>query len=87
MLCNMYRFSSVFRLFLQNKLQENIELAPIKIKSSKSSGNCENHHQHTGKEPIPSVSEKPVKSLGRWYDGSLKDKEQTSSCSQWPGQH
>lgn len=87
MLYNMCRFSSVFRLFLQNKLQENIELARMKIKSSKSRGELLDHHQHTGKEPIPSVSEKPVKSLGRWYDGSLKDKEQTSSCSQWPGQH
>jgi len=24
-------------------------------------------------EPIPTVSDKPVKSLGRWYDGDLKD--------------
>jgi len=24
-------------------------------------------------EAIPTVSEKPVKSLGRWYDGDLKD--------------
>jgi len=25
------------------------------------------------REAIPTVSEKPVKSLGRWYDGHLKD--------------
>jgi len=24
-------------------------------------------------EAIPTVCEKPVKSLGRWYDGDLKD--------------
>ena len=31
---------------------------------------------HIGEEPIPTVSKKPVKSLGRWYDASLKDKDQ-----------
>lgn len=30
---------------------------------------------HSGVETIPTVFEKPVKSLGEWYDASLKDKE------------
>ena len=29
-----------------------------------------------GDDQIPTVSEQPVKSLGRWYDASLKDKDQ-----------
>lgn len=29
-----------------------------------------------GEGPIPTISEKPVNSLGCWYDASLKDKEQ-----------
>ena len=67
---------------LLGKLQENIELAHMKIKPSKSrsisivKGKLSDHRFHIGKEPIPMVSEKPVKSLGRWYDASLKDKEQ-----------
>ena len=27
-------------------------------------------------EPMPTVKEQPVKSLGRWYKGSLSDKSQ-----------
>ena len=67
---------------LLGKLQENIELARMKIKPSKSrsisivKGKLSDHRFHIGEEPIPMVSEKPVKSLGRWYDASLKDKEQ-----------
>ena len=54
----------------------------MKIKLSKSrsisivKGKLSDHRFHIGEEPIPMVSEKPVKSLGRWYDASLKDKEQ-----------
>ncbi|KAK0156516.1 Retrovirus-related Pol polyprotein from type-1 retrotransposable element R2 [Merluccius polli] len=67
---------------LLGKLQENIERARMKIKPSKSrsisivKGKLSDHRFHIGEEPIPMVSEKPVKSLGRWYDSSLKDKEQ-----------
>lgn len=67
---------------LLRKLQENIECARMKLKPSKSrsisiiKGKLSDHRFHIGKEPIPIVSEKPVKSLGRWYDASLKDKEQ-----------
>ncbi|XP_035862163.1 uncharacterized protein LOC118496075 [Sander lucioperca] len=67
---------------LLRKLQENIERARMKIKPSKSrsisiiKGKLSEHRFHIGEEPIPMVSEKPVKSLGRWYDASLKDKEQ-----------
>ena len=39
-------------------------------------GKLSDHRFHIGKEPIPTVSEKPVRSLGRWYDASLRDKEQ-----------
>lgn len=64
------------------KLLENIERTRVKIKPSKSrsisiiKGKPSDHRFHIGEEPIPTVSEKPVKSLGRWYDASLKDKEQ-----------
>uniref|UniRef100_A0A3P9H1W7 Reverse transcriptase domain-containing protein n=1 Tax=Oryzias latipes TaxID=8090 RepID=A0A3P9H1W7_ORYLA len=67
---------------LLGKLHKNIELARMKIKPSKSrsisivKGKLSDHRFHIGEEPIPTVSEKPVKSLGRWYDASLKDKEQ-----------
>ncbi|KAM4567620.1 uncharacterized protein V3H82_011871 [Fundulus diaphanus] len=67
---------------LLGKLQENIERARMKIKPSKSrsisivKGRLSDHCFHIGDEPIPTVTEKPVKSLGRWYDASLKDKEQ-----------
>lgn len=67
---------------LLRKLQENIELACMKMKPSKSRSICivkgklSDHRFHIGEEPIPTVSEKPVKSLGRWYDASLRDKEQ-----------
>ncbi|ROI52205.1 hypothetical protein DPX16_3475 [Anabarilius grahami] len=67
---------------LLRKLRENIERARMKIKPSKSrsisiiKGKLSDHRFHIGEEPIPTVSEKPVKSLGRCYDASLKDKEQ-----------
>ena len=67
---------------LLRKLQDNIELARMKIKPGKSrsiaivKGKLSDHRFHIGEEAIPTVSEKPVKSLGRWYDSSLKDKEQ-----------
>lgn len=33
-------------------------------------------------DPIPTVSEQPVKILGRWYNSSLKDKEQVQQLRQ-----
>lgn len=33
-------------------------------------------------EPIPTVAEKPVKSLGRWYDASLKDTVQVDEVKE-----
>ena len=62
------------------KLQENIEWARMKIKPSKSrsisvvKGKLSEQRFFIGEEPIPTVSEKPVKSLGHWYDANLKDK-------------
>lgn len=53
----------------------------MKLKPSKSrsisiiKGKLSDHRFHIDEEPISTVSEKPVKSLGRWYDASLKDKE------------
>lgn len=38
-------------------------------------GKLSDHRFHIGEEPT-TVSEKPVESLGRWYDASLRDKEQ-----------
>ncbi len=65
---------------LLQKLQENIKWARLKIKPNKSrslsviKGKLVEHRFLIGKEPIPTVAEKPVKSLGGWYDASLKDR-------------
>jgi len=54
----------------------------MKIKPSKSrsisivKGVLSNYRFFIGEEPIPTVSDQPVKSLGRWYDAILKDKDQ-----------
>lgn len=67
---------------LLRKLQDNLELAHMKIKQSHFrsisivKGKLSDQHFHIDDEHIPTVSEKSVKSLGRWYDGSLKDTEQ-----------
>ncbi|RXN17451.1 hypothetical protein ROHU_008023 [Labeo rohita] len=67
---------------LLNKLQENIQWARMEIKPSKSrsvsvvKGKLSEQRFYVGKEPIPTVAEKPVKSLGRWYHATLKDTEQ-----------
>lgn len=72
----------VCTVHLLRKLQENIKLARMKIKPSKSrgisivKGKLSDHRFHIGKEPIPTFSKKPMKSLGRWYDASLRDNEQ-----------
>ena len=64
---------------LLNKLQENIANARMKIKPSKSrsisiiKGKLKEIRFFIDKEPIPTISEKSVKSLGRLYDAKLKD--------------
>ncbi|XP_078458809.1 uncharacterized protein LOC144723905 [Lampetra planeri] len=67
---------------LLRKLEENISWARMKIKPSKSrsisivKGVLCDLKFFIGDDQIPTVSEQPVKSLGRWYDASLKDKDQ-----------
>lgn len=67
---------------LLGKLQENITGARMKIKPSKSrsisilKGKLTEQRFFIGQEPIPTVSEKPIKSLGRWYDSKLRDTDQ-----------
>lgn len=67
---------------LLEKSQQNIEWARMKIQPSKSrslsiiKGRLSDHQFFIGEEPIPTMMEKPVKSLGRWYDATLKDTEQ-----------
>jgi hypothetical protein len=67
---------------LLRKLEENISWARMKIKPSKSrsisivKGVLSDLKFFIGDDQIPTVSEQPVKSLGRWYDASLKDKDQ-----------
>lgn len=64
------------------KLEKNISWAHIKIKPSKSHSISMVKEVLTdlqffiGDDPIPTVSEQPVKSLGRLYNASLKDKDQ-----------
>lgn len=73
---------------LLGKLQENIEWARMKLKPSKSrsisivKGVLRDTRFYIGEDPIPTVSEQPVKSLGRWYNASLKDKEQVEQLRQ-----
>ncbi len=73
---------------LLNKLQENIQWAQMEIKPSKSrsisivKGKLSEHRFYVGEEPIPTVAEKPVKSLGRWYHATLKDSEQVDQLRQ-----
>ncbi|TWW73418.1 hypothetical protein D4764_15G0008120 [Takifugu flavidus] len=73
---------------LLGKLQENIKWARMKIKPSKSrsisivKGELKNVKFLIGDDPIPTVSEQPVKSLGRWYNASLKDKDQVQHLKQ-----
>lgn len=67
---------------LLRKLEENISWARIKIKPSKSrsisivKGVLSDVKFFIREDPIPTVTEKPGKSLGKWYDASLKDKDQ-----------
>ena len=73
---------------LLGKLQENIKWARMKIKPNKSrsisivKGQLKNVKFCIGDDPIPTVSEQPVKSLGRWYNASLRDKDQVQQVKQ-----
>ncbi|KAJ8393735.1 hypothetical protein AAFF_G00057880 [Aldrovandia affinis] len=73
---------------LLGKLQENIKWARMKIKPNKPrsisivKGELKDVRFCIGDDPIPTVSEQPVKSLGRWYNASLKDKEQVQQLRQ-----
>ncbi len=73
---------------LLGKLQENIKWARMKIKPNKSrsisivKGQLKNVKFCIGDDPIPTVSEQPVKSLGRWYNASLRDKDQVQQVRQ-----
>ncbi len=73
---------------LLGKLQENIKWARLKIKPNKSrsisivKGELKNVRFSIDDDPIPTVSEQPVKSLGRWYNASLRDKDQVKQIRQ-----
>ncbi len=65
------------------KLHANITWARMKLKPSKSRsisivrGKLVDQRFHIDETPIPTVLEMPVKSLGRWYNASLKDSDQS----------
>ena len=73
---------------LLGKLQENITGARMKFKPSKSrsisivKGKLVEERFYINQEPIPTVTEKPIKSLGRWYDAKLKDSDQAHELRQ-----
>ncbi|KAI2667638.1 Retrovirus-related Pol polyprotein from type-2 retrotransposable element R2DM [Labeo rohita] len=68
---------------LLEKLHANITWAHMKLKPSKSRsisivrGKLIDQKFHIDETPIPMVLEMPVKSLGRWYNASLNDSDQT----------
>ncbi|XP_076879265.1 uncharacterized protein LOC143527830 [Brachyhypopomus gauderio] len=67
---------------LLEKLGDNLRLARMKVKPSKSrsvsivKGKLTQEKYVMEGEVIPSILEKSVKSLGRWYTAALNDKEQ-----------
>lgn len=73
---------------LLGKLQENIEWPSMKIKPNKScsisivKGELQDIWFCIGDDSIPTVAEQHVKSLGRWYNVSLKDKDQVQQLRQ-----
>lgn len=62
--------------WLLRKLQENIKWARMNINRTSHNKFC------IGDNPIPTVSEQPVKSLGRWYNAGLRDKKQVQQVWQ-----
>ena len=73
---------------LLDKLNSNLQWARMKVKPSKSRSISIVKGKVVGKkfvindEVVPTVLEKPVKSLGRWYDASLSDKGQFEELRQ-----
>ena len=73
---------------LLEKLQGNIKWARMEIKPSKSrsisivKGKLTNERFQVNNDPIPTVLEKPIKSLGRWYNAELRDSEQVEQLRQ-----
>lgn len=67
---------------LLRKLEKNFNWARVKIKPSKlysfslTKGVLTNLRLFFADDPIPTVSEQPVKSLGRLFDENLKDQDQ-----------
>lgn len=67
---------------LMQKLQQNIEWARMDFKPSKSrsisivKGQLTGERFHISVEPIPTLLEKLIKSLGRWYNADLRDTQQ-----------
>uniref|UniRef100_A0A3B3B355 Reverse transcriptase domain-containing protein n=1 Tax=Oryzias melastigma TaxID=30732 RepID=A0A3B3B355_ORYME len=73
---------------LLQKLQENIQWARMEFKPGKSrsisvvKGQVVNEQFYIRDEPIPTILEKPIKSLGRWYNADLKDTQQVEQLRQ-----
>lgn len=69
---------------LLGKLQENIKWARMKFKPNKSRTILVVKGELFCIEDdlIPTVSEQPIKSLGRWYSASLKDRDQVKQIWQ-----
>lgn len=67
---------------LLQKLQENIQWARMELKSSKShsisvvKGQLAGERFYISNEPIPTVLEKSIKSLGRWFNADIRDTHQ-----------
>nr|XP_034331688.1 uncharacterized protein LOC117690947 [Crassostrea gigas] len=67
------------------EIEELISWARMKIKPSKSrsvvlkKGRVTNYDFQLGQEIIPSVSEKPVKCLGKYFDDTLRDTKNTTN--------
>ncbi len=67
---------------LLQKLQENIQWARMELKSSKShsisvvKGQLTGERFYISNEPIPTVLEKSIKSLGRWFNADIRDTQQ-----------
>ena len=68
---------------LLDKLNSNLQWARSKSRSlSIVKGKVIDKRFAINEEVMPTVLEKPVKSLGRWYDKSLSDKSQVEEFRQ-----
>lgn len=70
------------------RLQSVIRGAQMKFTPSKTrtisiiKGKLKDQRFHIDRTPIPTVSEMPVQSLGRWYNTSLKDSDQSKQLKE-----